>query len=184
MKRGSLTKERIIDEALNIVSTVGFDQLTYNGLARSLGIQPQSMYRYVANISDVRTSVIATYMTALTQAMYQELVPYSGADALRQLAISFVTYTQTGVSFTDMVSGLITYRQNLEVAEAVNGLHDLVTRLIQSVTSQAERVEPNVHLFLNFVIGSLTLLTVRQESRETNLEEYEANVDRILSLLK
>lgn len=183
MKRGTLTKEVVLNEAMTIVSNDGLEHLTYNGLARSLGVQPQSLYRYVANITEVKTGVIGTYMHGLSQTMYQELLPYSGKEALRQLANRFVAYTQTGIGFTDMVSGLVTYREAPEVIDTVGEMHDLVTTLIASVTSDESQVEANVHLYLNFVIGSLTYLTVRHADQDAIQQEFEANVERILSVM-
>jgi len=183
MKRGSLSRETVIEAALKIVGEIGFDQLTYNGLARSLSVQPQSLYRYVANITEVRSGVIAAYLTQLNQSIYQELLPYSGKDALRHLADYFLVYTRTGIAFTDMVSGLVSYREEPEVAAAMAQLHKLITDLIRSIMTSSEEVEQNVELFLNFMLGAMTSLVVLHENEQTTRKLFMANIDRILELI-
>jgi len=184
MKRGTLNHDLVIDQALKIVSESGFDQLTYNGLARTLGVVPQSLYRYVDNIADVKSGVIAAYINQLTDSLYQELVPFSGKEALRQLADYFVAYTRTGIAVSDMISGLVSYRQTPDVLNAVGRLHTLAMQIMQSITSASEDVAANVDLFLNFVIGSVTLVTVQTVAdHDAARQKYLANVDRILTLI-
>lgn len=183
MKRGSLNRDIVIEEALKMVGEAGFDQLTYNGLARALGVQPQSLYRYVANIAEVRSGVIAVYLTQLTESLYRELLPYSGKEALRHLADYFVAYTRTGIAFTDMVSGLVTYREEPEVLAARTRLHDLVMTIIKSMPSSQVTSEQNVTLFLNYILGTMTSLVVLQEDEQTAHQLFMANIDRILALI-
>ena len=183
MKRGTLNREVVIDRALKIVSEDGFNRLTYNGLARSLGVQPQSLYRYVENISEVKSGVIAAYVTQLTDSLTRELLPYSGEEALRHFATYFVSYTQIGIPFTDMIGGLITYRQVPQVAATVEQLRDLAYTLISSLTVDPVDVEKNEQLFLNFVIGTLTLVVVRNSETQPDQQAFNDNVNRILELM-
>lgn len=59
MKSGVLTRETVLQQAETIVAQNGFSKLTYNGLARQCGVKPQSLYRYVDNIADVKSGVIS-----------------------------------------------------------------------------------------------------------------------------
>lgn len=122
MKRGTITREIVIDQALKNVSESGFDHLTYNGLARTIGIQPQSMYRYVANINDVKSGVIAEYITRLNDNINEKLGDDSGKKALHNFAEYFISYTKDGIPFTEMISGLINYRKEELVEKALDKL--------------------------------------------------------------
>lgn len=184
MRRGTLNRELVINQALNIVSENGMGQLTYNGIARSLGVQPQSLYRYGANIADVKSGVIAVYVEKLTTNLYKELLPYSGKEALSHFANYFVSYNELGIPFTDMISGLVSYRTAPVVAAAVSKLRELVVKIIESITTDSTEVEANAQLLLNFVIGTLTLETVRSSVDRMKQPTFDANVDRILALIK
>jgi len=184
MKRGTLTREIVIDQALKIVSENGFDRLTYNGLARTIGIQPQSMYRYVANINDVKSGVVAEFITRLTNSLTEKMGTDSGKIALHNFAKYFISYTKDGISFTEMISGLIAYRQEPLVEEALGHLREIPISLINELTSNPKMVESNSQLFLDFIIGNLSFLSMKVEDSKRNEEIFLSNIDRIIDLIE
>lgn len=181
MKKGQLTREIILDQAVTLAGEKGLNNLTYNGLARAVGIQPQSMYRYVTNIADVKGGVVATYVSHLVTYLYHELLPYSGKDALIQLALKFVSFTQSGLSFNDMVWGISAFGDDPQVAEQMTALHDLSEKLITGITTDQGQVKANTALFLEFIIGHLGLMTA--SSRPVDQGLFEPNVERVLDLM-
>ncbi|ANZ60826.1 hypothetical protein AYR62_14745 [Secundilactobacillus paracollinoides] len=181
MKKGQLTREIILDQAVTLAGEKGLNNLTYNGLARAVGIQPQSMYRYVTNIADVKGGVVATYVSHLVTYLYHELLPYSGKDALIQLALKFVSFTQSGLSFNDMVWGISAFGDDPQVAEQMTALHDLSEKLITGITTDQDQVKANTALFLEFIIGHLGLMTA--SSRPVDQGLFEPNVERVLDLM-
>lgn len=181
LKKGQLTREIILDQAVTLAGEKGLNNLTYNGLARAVGIQPQSMYRYVTNIADVKGGVVATYVSHLVTYLYHELLPYSGKDALIQLALKFVSFTQSGLSFNDMVWGISAFGDDPQVAEQMTALHDLSEKLITGITTDQDQVKANTALFLEFIIGHLGLMTA--SSRPVDQELFEPNVERVLDLM-
>ncbi|MTV81474.1 TetR/AcrR family transcriptional regulator [Secundilactobacillus folii] len=181
MKRGQLSREIILEQALKIASKSGLNKVTYNGLAREVGIQPQSMYRYLNNLADVRGGTLALYIEKLTTALSQLELPHSGKEALHQLSVDFIQFTQSGIPFSDMVSGIATYGQDSHVQDALAGLRSLFTPIIQSLTSDPQQAAANAELLIEFIIGHLGLMSVRRNT-EQQQRQFEANIDRLLSL--
>lgn len=172
----------MLEQALLRASEGGFSKLTYNGLARSLNVQPQSLYRYVDNIADVKGGVVALYIKKLTESLYHDLLPYSGKEALHQLAVLFVSYTAVGLPFTDMVGGLTAYANDQHVKQEMDQLRDLSTKLVAAVTNDKENIDKNEQLFLNFIVGNLALVTAGAPDKIENHKIFEENIDRLLSL--
>lgn len=183
LKRGNLSREIVLNQALSLASEKGLEKLTYNGLARSLSVQPQSLYRYVENIADVKSGVVAEYVQRLTTSLYKELVPYSGKDALRRFAIYFISSTQNSMPFADMISGLTTYGHTPQLVAEITKLRELSTTIIRSITTDESQIKANEQLFLNFIIGNLALVTVGAPNAVRDKDVFEQNIDRVLSLI-
>ncbi|WP_125982646.1 TetR/AcrR family transcriptional regulator [Loigolactobacillus iwatensis] len=184
MKRNPLTRQIVLDQALQMASEQGFSQVTYNGLARELGVQPQSLYRYVVNIADVKAGVVAEYIKHLIVSLHKKLLPYSGKEALRQFAIHFISYGQTSIPFAEMISGLTEYGHTPQVVEQLMDLRKISVTIISSITSGPDDVNENEELFLNFIIGNLALVTMGSLEVIHDQKIFMENVDRVLTLIK
>ncbi|GAX06388.1 TetR family transcriptional regulator [Secundilactobacillus pentosiphilus] len=180
MKRGQLSREIILEKGLAVASESGLNGITYNGLAREIGIRPQSMYRYLDDIAAVKSGIVALYMQKLVAYLQQQVSDLTGKTALRQLAVSFIQFAQSGMPFTDMVWGISHYNNEASVTEAVIQLRQLTQRLIATVSQDETQVAANTALFLEFVIGHLALITAR---REPKLDQtiFNQNIDRIIN---
>lgn len=179
MKRGQLSREIILEKGLEIASESGLNGITYNGLAREIGIRPQSMYRYLADIAAVKSGIVALYVQKLVTYLDGQINGLTGKTALRQLAINFIQFTRSGMPFTDMVWGISYYSNETEVAEVMNQLRQPIQQLVAEVSQDKQQVTANTALFLEFVVGHLALLTARKESG-INQTIFEKNVDRII----
>lgn len=103
---------------------------------------------------------------------------------LVHFATYFISYTQTGIPFVEMISGLIDYRETPIVSTAINHLRTLSLTLIRSLTTDPAEVAKNEQLFLNFVLGTLSLDTMRNSEDEVNQQAFQENIERILALIK
>ena len=143
MKSGVLTRETVLQQAETIVAQNGFSKLTYNGLARQCGVKPQSLYRYVDNIADVKSGVISLYIQQLTANIASQLTEDTGKTALLHGGVLFLTQTQMGISFADMVAGIVEFGENQQVRAALNDLRDMFGQYIEQVTTDPSPVEMN-----------------------------------------
>ena len=79
-----LSLERVLGAAIATADQLGLDSLTMRGLARDLGVEPMSLYYYVANKDQLLNAMLDRVMSEI------ELPPDSVAwrPALRSLALS------------------------------------------------------------------------------------------------
>jgi AcrR family transcriptional regulator len=72
-QRARLTRERVLQGALSIADAGGLGSLTIRSLARQLGVQPMSVYYYVANKDEI--------LDALVDIVFSEIeLPAPGRD--------------------------------------------------------------------------------------------------------
>ncbi|WP_218135371.1 TetR/AcrR family transcriptional regulator [Paenibacillus sp. 276b] len=182
-KRISLSRELVLEQGLKISSELGFDKLTYNGLARSLSIQPQSLYRYVSNLEDLKSGVVAIYIKGLVDLIYHELLTYSGKDALRKFALCVISYSQSKLTFPEMVGGLAEFSYTEAVSQQMEHLHNILVELIKAITKDQSKIEQNEQLFLSYVLGHLQLMNNGIAPKKVNIQQnFEENIERLFSL--
>lgn len=84
--RLALTRQRIVDSAIENADSAGLEALTMRGVAAMLRVAPMALYRHIANRDDL--------IDAMIDVVFSEIVlPLGGADwksAMRDRAISLV----------------------------------------------------------------------------------------------
>lgn len=53
-----MSREQVVEAAVRLVSTGGYDELTMGALAANLGVAPMSLYRHVADKDDLLDEVV------------------------------------------------------------------------------------------------------------------------------
>ncbi|MBC6310078.1 TetR/AcrR family transcriptional regulator [Listeria sp. FSL L7-1582] len=185
MKRRGLTREIVLEKALEITYQKGFRDLTYNGLARELSVQPQSLYRWVSNIADVKSSVLATYLGSLVDALQAELENYSGKEVLEIFAKRFSEFVEADsidrFNVLDILSGLTEYGHIETVNEVLLNLRELALKPVRELTKDPASAHLNELLFLNVVIGYITLASTGLQPADSK-QAFQENIQRIITL--
>lgn len=84
-RRRTLTREKVITGALEIVDEGGWDALSMASLSSRLGIVAASLYNHVRNLDDVRSAVQIAAMTDLGIHLRNAAMGRSGLAGLRAL---------------------------------------------------------------------------------------------------
>ncbi|MCT3566655.1 TetR/AcrR family transcriptional regulator [Levilactobacillus brevis] len=182
MKSGVLTRETVLQQAETIVAQNGFSKLTYNGLARQCGVKPQSLYRYVDNIADVKSGVISLYIQQLTANIASQLTEDTGKTALLHGGVLFLTQTQMGISFADMVAGIVEFGENQQVRAALNDLRGMFGQYIEQVTTDPSQLEMNKRLYFEMCIGNIALFNTSTFPVDKGVQILRQNLKRVLEL--
>ncbi len=104
-RKASLTTEVVVAKATEIVKESGFNALSYRGLARALNVQPQTLYRYVANIEELQVQVILTFLDELIQYTQSQVIGFSGnCGAILKFAQAVLTYSNHKLTLTSLLS--------------------------------------------------------------------------------
>ncbi|MBP2000116.1 AcrR family transcriptional regulator [Paenibacillus shirakamiensis] len=182
-KRTSLSREIVLKQGLKISSEQGFNQLTYNGLARSLSVQPQSLYRYAPNLENLKSGIVALYLQGLIELIYHELLAYSGKEALRRFAGCVISYSQSELRFPHMVGALTEFSHTEDVAQQVEKLHTILVQILTPITEDKSMIEQNEQLFLTYLLGHLQLMNNGIAPNKANIQQnFDRNIERLISL--
>ncbi|ETT26008.1 transcriptional regulator, TetR family [Rhodococcus aetherivorans] len=85
MRRRNLSREKVIEAALEAVDESGWEQLTMSTLAGRLGIVTASLYNHVRGLDDVRGEIQVRTMADLGERLREVAMGRSGPEGLRTL---------------------------------------------------------------------------------------------------
>jgi AcrR family transcriptional regulator len=118
MPRRGLTREAVLAEAVQLVDTHGYDQLSLTSLAERLSVRPPSLYKHVASVDDVRLGLSLIAYRELEQALAASLEEDSHAPII-PFASAYRRFAQ---SHPGLVSSTIRvmpgYEEELREAES------------------------------------------------------------------
>lgn len=83
-QRGSLSRERIIDRAIEIIDSSGPSSLTMRRLGQDLGVEAMSLYRYINGREDLLEAVIDRLVDELNVDPNGRMAPLDGWQAFLQ----------------------------------------------------------------------------------------------------
>jgi AcrR family transcriptional regulator len=100
-----LSRERLVDEGLEIVDAEGFDGLSLRAVARRLGVTPMALYRYVegsSELADLVVSRIINDRTAETEWPHEpraalHVLARTVVDLIREHPVLLEAYQRGGV---------------------------------------------------------------------------------------
>jgi len=89
IKRRTLTREKVLDQASDIIAVDGLDHLTIRELASRLEVRPQSIYNYVDSLNDLLDQVGVAFVQEIADRLMRRLVGVAGKEALWVFAQEF-----------------------------------------------------------------------------------------------
>lgn len=93
-KKAGLSRDDVIDAAVELVDTDGIDALTLSAVAAKLGVQPPSLYHHVDGLDALRQEVAVEGVHRLAARFHKAVDGTTGLPALRAMAIAFREYAR------------------------------------------------------------------------------------------
>jgi len=89
VKKRTLTREKVLDVATEIIDSQGLQALSIHSLAKQLDVRPQSIYNYAKGLDDLVDQVGLAFVEEVSQRINKKLVGVSGKAALNAFAQEF-----------------------------------------------------------------------------------------------
>ncbi|NLR32326.1 TetR/AcrR family transcriptional regulator [Levilactobacillus tujiorum] len=89
VKRRTLTREIVLDQADRLIAERGLENLTIRALADTLEIRPQSVYNYADSLNDLLDQVGLRFVDKLNDQLMHRLFGVGGKEALLVFAQEF-----------------------------------------------------------------------------------------------
>lgn len=93
VKKRELSKEKVLDKAMNIAENDGLSLLTFQKLAESLNIKPPSLYNYFKNLDELKITIGSLFFNKLESALYENLLGLSGKEAIKVFSSTIRNYS-------------------------------------------------------------------------------------------
>lgn len=94
MVRDSLNRTSVLRAAADLADREGFEEISISALARTLGVQPASLYSHIRDRAAVLDGIHELALAELADRIAQEIAGRSGYDALAGLATAHRRYAQ------------------------------------------------------------------------------------------
>lgn len=164
MARASLTRDRVIDLALDLVDDGGirgFDELTLSAVAARAGVAAPSLYKHVGSLDDLRRGVTLRSLAELRESLVNASLGRAGSDALRLLAGAYRSfakqhpgrYLATQVRHAHAASD----EESEALRTATRGVVDVVTAVLLGYPTPPERTVHAIRAFRSGLHGFLSL---------------------------
>ncbi|QYB02089.1 WHG domain-containing protein [Rhodococcus sp. USK10] len=85
IRRRTLTRDKVVDAAIEIIDELGWEQLSMTSLSARLNVVTASLYNHVRNLDDIRGAVQVRTMTELGAHLREIAMGRTGPDGLRAL---------------------------------------------------------------------------------------------------
>ncbi len=152
-RKASLTTEVVVAKATEIVKESGFNALSYRGLARALNVQPQTLYRYVANIEELQVQVILTFLDELIQYTQSQVIGFSGNQAILKFAQAVLTYSNHKLTLTSLLSTSADISDKREIKAKLMALRELPAVILKRQSSKQIDASGRVQMLMSLILG-------------------------------
>lgn len=179
-RRAGLTRERVLDAAIDLIDRNGLESFSLRRLACAIGVEPMSLYNHVANKDDLLDGVVELVMAKLAS---NEPPTGTWQEQARRSATAF-RHTLLG---HPQVSVIVLTRPVLTDLP-LGVLRDTVAPLIAAGLPPAEAVIV-VRTFTAFLTGAIlrelgstsSFAAIDPETSRARVAEIEASGDRVLA---
>lgn len=183
VKKRTLNREKVIDEAITIMDRDGITELTLPRLARQLNIRSQSLYNYVANRQNLIALAGSKLLDQLYQTVSKALIGLAGRDAI----LKFADIARQALEDHPSIALIIYDINGLEKSQELMQSVDQLIFLVNQVVEADSRGLPSSRSIVGAVLGFVFLGSAhcyRNESSGDANREYHEMLLRLITPLK
>ncbi|MFB7338233.1 TetR/AcrR family transcriptional regulator C-terminal domain-containing protein [Streptomyces adustus] len=146
-RRGPLTRQEIVRQALVVAETEGMEKLSLHKIAAAVGVRTMSLYNHVDDKADVLDAMADVILQGIAVPDAEEL-PWE--DGLRAVARSF---RAAALEYPRSASLVLTRRLN---APAVMPVVEVVLRFLNRAGLEGADAVHVLRAFIAFLVGTLS----------------------------
>lgn len=187
MARGKqLSTQIVLDRAFELAKENGINSVTYNGLARELDIRPQSMYRYVKDIKELRVWLLSQFLNELVEKIGAAMAPLPPAQALRAFAVTMYDECHANPRYYETFELMHSYDVIPDLREPLLSLSELIQKPMEALEDAAPDVRRHTQLFMAVNLGYAQMSKTRfiptslQDDRAVFVRSIDEFIHQIL----
>jgi AcrR family transcriptional regulator len=176
VRREPLSRERIVEAALELVDERGLDALSLRGVAARLGVTPMPLYRHVANGDELADLVVAAL---LAREEPSEDLPEDLPEDIEEFLRTVAWRTRTTLLKHPAVFDALR-RRALTAGSAVTGLEHLLHVFERAGLTAADAVAAYSAVLMH-VLGNVALVHGRRATLEAEGRSESEERARVVS---
>ena len=102
--RSNLNRNRVVEKAIDLANTQGWEELNLHKLSASLSIKPPSLYNHVKSLKDLKYAMSLAARKDLVDQIKNATVGKSGSSACRALATTYLQYCRSNPGLLSAIS--------------------------------------------------------------------------------
>ncbi|MBB6735708.1 TetR/AcrR family transcriptional regulator [Cohnella zeiphila] len=176
-QKRNLTKEKIVNAALELANEIGVRELTFPKLAEKLGIKYPSLYNHYPNVEELRADMAARLFGLLNEEVGRSLIGKTKGAAVTVYATAYRKLALTYRGSYELLNSIP--RTNNEPLIEESSIHGTMLKQILESFELDRTALINRSRFLRSAIHgfiSLQMLGFLQAEREVTTEESFQNM--------
>ncbi|GAA0335253.1 TetR/AcrR family transcriptional regulator [Bacillus carboniphilus] len=135
--RRGLDIEIILEAATEMADQEGLEAITLATLAKKLNIKPPSLYNHVEGLPGLRKKLAIYGLEQLLEELTKSAVGRSGDDAVRALAISYVSFSRKHPGLYEAT--LMAPDEDVDHQKAASAIVDLIVNVLRAYELEGEQ---------------------------------------------
>jgi AcrR family transcriptional regulator len=161
---GTISREQVVEAAMNLVLDRGFEQATIRNLAAELGVAPMSLYRHVRDKNDLLDEVVDRL---LARAWQPQACEHDWRAWISEAAENFYRFLVT------QPAALHIYLSHPVVSPTAISRMEAIMRVLRQVLSDEHQARQAYAALHTYTIGFAALEASRASSASANRHTHE-----------
>ncbi|WEV43897.1 TetR/AcrR family transcriptional regulator [Lactobacillus sp. ESL0684] len=179
VKKRDLNLDKLIAKATELINQHGLAALTLPSLAKELGVKSQSLYHYVSGRKQLLSLVGASRIKLLSQKLIENLLGFSGVEALLKFADIVRNFILTDQALLSILYHLNEYQQDDAINQEILKIIELAEKLNIRGDSKV-----SLHALIGAVLGYVFLDVSASFTKESAAEADRGYHELILQLVQ
>lgn len=180
MSRIGLTKDILLQSAMEMVDAEGAQHLTLKALADKLNVRPPSLYNYFGSVAELHTSLMLYGWKLLENQVMRAAVGKTKDDAIKSMCSAYLEFSMKHTGMFDIMQS---YNQH-NTQETKAATSDLISTLRQVLSAYNLSAENEVHIiriFRSFLQGYVYLIKNDSFGKAVSVQDsFNVAVDVLL----
>ena len=181
-RKSNYSTEIVLDKAIEMAREGGIDSVTYNGLARELGMRPQSMYRYVPDLKALRVALLGGFQNELVDKIAGATEGLAPVDALRTFAVALYDECHANRCYYESFALMHRYEIIEDLREPLTRLVELARKPLAGIIRDEGEIGRYTQLMMAVILGyaQMAQKTFVVESLADNRETYVKSIEEFI----
>ena len=142
MARKGLTREIILQKAIEVINNLGYQKLSFTILSSEFDVKPPAMFKHYNNISELKEALTLYGIRKLKQSLQDSVTGKSGIEALTALCLAYRSFAKKNIGLYQAIQPSF-FSKNKEIEQAAMYLMGIIISVLKGFNISEEN---QIHL--------------------------------------